>query len=262
MRYAMNAGDIVPDCAKLAQSMGQEINTTEIHFYTNEMHENALWGKQLKAYLDTAIRANEFMVYLRPKMNIDKDKICGVEALVRWNYKHKELLAPYRFIPHFEADDSIIKVDEFVLHRVCAKLKEWKENGYDLYPISVNLSRKHMVQTHLAHHLESIVGSYGVEHSLIEFEITETVTSDNQTYMISVLNDLKRKGFRISMDDFGIGYSSFALLKEMPLDTLKIDKSFVDLIVEDEDNKKITIILRHIISMSKELGIESIAEGV
>lgn len=106
-------------------------------------------------------------------MDIRKEKVCGAEALVRWNYKHKEMLAPYRFIPYFEADDSIIKVD-----------------------------------------------------------------------------------------DFGTGYSSFALLKEMPLGTLKIDKSFVDLIVADEDTEKITIILRHIISMAKELGIDSIAEGV
>ncbi|MBR4085567.1 MAG: GGDEF domain-containing protein [Lachnospiraceae bacterium] len=262
MRYAMNTGDIVADCAKLAQSMGQEINTTEIHFYTNEMHENALWGKQLKAYLDTAIRANEFIVYLQPKMDVNKECVCGAEALIRWNYKHKELLAPFRFIPHFEADDSIIKVDEFVLHRVCAKLKEWKMKGYPLCPISVNLSRKHMVQPYLARHLAAIVDSYGVDRFLIEFEITETIAYDNQAYMIAILKDLKRKGFRISMDDFGTGYSSFALLKEMPLDTLKIDKSFVDLVGADEDNDKINIILRHIISMAKELGIDSIAEGV
>lgn len=262
MRYAMNTGDIVADCAKLAQSMGQEMNTTEIHFYTNEMHENALWGKQLKAYLDTAIRASEFMVYLQPKMDVRQEKVCGAEALIRWNYKNRETLAPFQFIPHFEADDSIIKVDEFVLHRVCAKLKEWKMKGYPLCSISVNLSRKHMVQPYLARHLAAIVDSYGVDRFLIEFEITETIAYDNQTYMIAILKDLKRKGFRISMDDFGTGYSSFALLKEMPLDTLKIDKSFVDLIGADEDNDKINIILRHIISMAKELGIDSIAEGV
>ena len=262
MRYAMNTGDIVADCAKLAQSMGQEINTTEIHFYTNDMHENAMWGKQLKAYLDTAIRAGELLVYLQPKIDIREEKVCGTEALVRWNYKHKEMLAPYRFIPYFEADDSIIKVDEFVLHRVCGKLKEWKEKGYPLYPVSVNLSRKHMVQPFLARHLAAIVDSYGVDRALIEFEITETMAYDNPVYMIAILDDLKRRGFRISMDDFGTGYSSFALLKEMPLDTLKIDKSFVDLIVADEDTEKITIILRHIISMAKELGIDSIAEGV
>ena len=262
MRDAMNTGDIVADCAKLAQSMGQELNTTEIHFYTNEMHENALWGKQLKAYLDTAIRAGEFMVYLQPKMDTYEEKICGAEALIRWNYKHKEMLAPYRFIPYFETDESIIKVDEFVLHRVCWKLKEWKEKGYPLYPISVNLSRKHMVQPYLARHLAAIVDSYGVDRSLIEFEITETMAYENQNYMIFILNDLKRKGFRISMDDFGTGYSSFALLKEMPLDTLKIDKSFVDLIMQDDVDHKTTIILHHIITMAEELGISSIAEGV
>lgn len=262
MRTAMNAGGIVADYAKLAQAMGNAINVTEINYYTNEMHENILWGKQLKAYLDTAIRKDEFFVCLQPKMDIAKDSICGAEALVRWNYKNKGLMPPYRFIPHFEVDGSIIKVDEVVLHKVCAKLKEWKEKGYVLYPISVNLSRKHMEQAGLADHLAQIVDSYGIEHSLIEFELTETVAYDNQEYMISVMNDLKEKGFWISMDDFGTGYSSFSLLKDMPLDTLKIDKSFVDLIIAGNDDNKIQIILRHIISMAKELGVHSIAEGV
>jgi len=262
MRTAMNAGEIVADYAKLAQAMGNGINITEINYYTNEMHENVLWGKQLKAYLDTAIRKDEFFVCLQPKMDIAKDSICGAEALVRWNYKNKGLMSPYRFIPHFEADGSIIKLDEVVLRKVCATLKEWKEKGYTLYPISVNLSRKHMEQTGLADHLAQIVDSYGIEHSLIEFELTETVAYDNQEYMISVMNDLKEKGFWISMDDFGTGYSSFSLLKDMPLDTLKIDKSFVDLITADNDDNKIQIILRHIISMAKELGVHSIAEGV
>ena len=261
MRYAMNTGNIVADCAKLAQAMGTGINVTEINFYTNDMHENALWGKQLKAYLDTAIRANEFVVFLQPKMDIHTEKVCGSEALVRWNYKHKGLMSPFRFIPHLEADDSIIKVDDVVLHRVCAKLKEWKEKGYPLYPVSVNLSRKHMEQPHLASHLAAIVDSYGVDHALIEFELTETAAYDNQKYMVDVMNELREKGFLISMDDFGTGYSSFSLLKDMPLDILKIDKSFVDLIEANKDSDKIQVILRHIISMAKELGIHCIAEG-
>lgn len=262
MRTAMNSGETVADCAKLAQTLGTGINTTEINFYTNEIHENILWGKQLKAYLDTAIRADEFVVYLQPKIDISEECICGAEALVRWNYKHKEFMIPFRFIPYLETDDSIIKVDNVVLHKVCARMKEWKEKGYTLYPISVNLSRKHIEQPFLVNHLTNIVDSYGIEHSLIEFELTETAAYDNQTYLISVMNDFKKKGFLISMDDFGTGYSSFALLKRMPLDTLKIDKSFVDLITSDDDSNKIKIILHHIICMSEELGIHCIAEGV
>ncbi len=261
MRNAMNVGNIVADCAKMAQATGTKINVTEINFYTNEMHENLLWGKHLKAYLDTAIRGDEFLVYLQPKMDIHTERIYGAEALVRWNYKHKKLLTPYSFIPHFEADDSIIKVDNLVLRKVCEKLKDWKEQGLPLYPISVNLSRKHMELPCLAEHLTEIVDAYGVDHSLIEFELTETVAYDNQSYMISVMDELKKRGFRISMDDFGTGYSSFALLKEMPLDTLKIDKSFVDLLAAEEAPDKIRIILRHIISMARELGMHCVAEG-
>lgn len=261
MRNAMNAGNIVADCAKMAQATGTKINVTEINFYTNEMHEDLLWGKYLKAYLDTAIQEDEFLVYLQPKMDINTERIYGAEALVRWNYKHKKLLSPYHFIPHFEADDSIIKVDNLVLRKVCEKLKEWKERGLPLHPISVNLSRKHMEQPRLAEHLTEIVDAYGVDHFLIEFELTETVAYENQKYMISVMEDLKKKGFRISMDDFGTGYSSFALLKEMPLDILKIDRSFVALLAAEEDSEKIRIILRHIISMARELGMLCVAEG-
>ena len=261
MRTSMNTGEIVADCAKLAQSMGTGINNTEIMFYTNEMHEDMLWGKHLKAYLDTAIQANEFMIYLQPKMDIHNERICGAEALVRWNYKHRELLAPFRFIPYFETDGSIMKVDDVVLHRVCAKLKEWKEKGMPLYPISVNLSQKHLEQPRLVSHLTGIVDSYGVDHALIEFELTESATVNNQKYLVFVMDELRKRGFRISMDDFGTGYSSFALLNEMPLDTLKIDKSFVDLIAIEEESNKIQIILRHIISMAREMGVNCVAEG-
>ena len=261
MRNAMNVGNIVADCAKMAQATGTGMNVTEIKFYTNEMHENLLWGKQLKAYLDTAIKEDEFLVYLQPKIDVNRDCVYGAEALVRWNYKHKSLLPPYHFIPHFEADDSIIKVDDQVLRKVCAKLKEWKEKGMPLYPISVNLSRKHMELFGLAEYLTEIVDSYGVEHSLIEFELTETIAFENQSYMISVIDDLRKRGFRISMDDFGTGYSSFGLLKEMTLDTIKIDKSFVDLLTGGDESGKIQVIVRHIISMARELGVTCVAEG-
>ncbi len=261
MRTAMNSGQIVADCAKLAQSRGTGVNNTEINFYTNEMHEDVLWGKNLKVYLDTAIQANEFLVYLQPKIDIRNECVCGAEALVRWNYKHRELLPPFRFIPYFEADGSIVKVDELVLHRVCAKLKEWKDNGQSLYPISVNLSRKHLEQPQIVSRLTGIVDSYGVDHGLIEFELTESTMAENQRFLLFVMNELRKRGFRISMDDFGTGYSSFALLNEMPLDTLKIDKSFVDMILAENDANKILIILRHIISMAKEMGVNCVAEG-
>ncbi|MBE5878403.1 MAG: GGDEF domain-containing protein [Lachnospiraceae bacterium] len=261
MRTAMNTGEIVADCAKLAQAFGQGINVTEVNFYNNQIYDNLLWGKQLKAYLNTAIEQDEFLVYLQPKMDIYKEKVVGAEALVRWYYKHKEFMTPYRFISYLELDDSIIKVDKLVLKKVCEKLKEWKEQGYQLCPVSVNLSRKHMEINNLAEKLAEIVDEYGIDHSYIEFELTESAAYENQAYMISVLVDLKKHGFQISMDDFGTGYSSFALLKEMPLDTLKIDKSFVDLISATKDSQKIQVILRHIISMAKELGVHCIAEG-
>ena len=130
-----------------------------------------------------------------------------------------------------------------------------------MYPISVNLSRNRMYDKNIVDHLKEIVDSYNVSHELIDFELTESATYDDKDQMIMVLNELRDRGFLISMDDFGTGYSSFSLLTEMPLNTLKIDKSFVDKIgTKLESHKDITVI-RHIISLAKELNFVCLAEG-
>lgn len=167
------------------------------------------------------------MAILQPKFDIQKEKIKGAEALIRWNYKNKEFLPPYRFIPFFEKDGSIAKIDDHVLKKVCQALAKWKIEGKHLYPISVNLSRSRLDDKKLIDNLVSIVDQYGIDHNLIDFELTESASYDNMEHMISVLQELRNRGFKISMDDFGTGYSSLSLLTKMPIDTLKIDKSFV-----------------------------------
>lgn len=187
--------------------------------------------------------------------------IKGAEALIRWNYRNREFLAPYRFIPFFEKDGAIGKIDDIVLDKVCAALSRWKNEGKPLYPISVNLSRSRLYDKNLTKHLASIVDKYEVDHALIDFELTESASYDDQDQMLRVLNDLRDRGFKISMDDFGTGYSSLSLLTEMPLDTLKIDKSFVDHIGTNDERKKDLVVIRHIISLAKELDFKCLAEG-
>ena len=261
MQRAMLSGNRVADAAKMAQALCANKQGTEIVVYTDKMHDDLSWGNYIKAYVETAIEQDDFVVYLQPKFDIKKETIKGAEALIRWNYKNKEFLPPYRFIPFFEKDGSIAQIDDIVLKKVCAAFAKWKQEGKPLYPISVNLSRSRLYDEKLIEKLTGIVDSFGVDHKLIDFELTESATYDNMEHMISVLNELRGKGIKISMDDFGTGYSSLSLLTQMPIDTLKIDKSFVDTITDSFEREEDMIVLRHIVSLAKELGFVCLAEG-
>ncbi|MBO4473453.1 MAG: EAL domain-containing protein [Clostridiales bacterium] len=261
MQRAILSGNRVADAAKLAQSLGRNHNRTEITIYTDKMHDDISWGNFIKAYVETAIENDEFFVVLQPKLDIWTETVEGAEALIRWNYKGKQFLSPGRFIPFFEKDGTIGKIDDIVLTKVCQALARWKEEGRCLHPISVNLSRTRLYAPNLTEHLSSIVDAYGVEHKLIDFELTESATYDDRNHLIQVLSDLRERGFKISMDDFGTGYSSLSLLTEMPLDTLKIDKSFVDKVACEPERKDDIIVIRHILALARELGFVSLAEG-
>ncbi|MBO4901326.1 MAG: EAL domain-containing protein [Lachnospiraceae bacterium] len=261
MHRSVLSGNRVADAGKMAQALGNNRNGTEITVYSDKMHDDLSWGNFIKAYVETAIREDEFCVYLQPKFDIRTNTVKGSEALIRWNYKKKEFLPPYRFIPFFEKDGSIGKIDDVVLEKVCTALAKWKEGGLPLYPVSVNLSRKRLSDENLADHLMAIVDSHGISHELIDFELTESATYDNTEQLICLLEDLRRRGFKISMDDFGTGYSSLSLLTQMPLDTLKIDKSFVDHVSTQSEKKEDITVIRHIISLAKELGFTCLAEG-
>ena len=261
MQRAILSGNRVADAAKLAQALGRNHSQTEITIYTDKMHDDISWGNFIKAYVETAIENDEFFVVLQPKLDIWTETVEGAEALIRWNYKGKQFLSPGRFIPFFEKDGTIGRIDDIVLTKVCQALARWKEEGRRLHPISVNLSRTRLYDPNLTEHLTSIVDAYGIEHKLIDFELTESATYDDRDHLIQVLSDLRGRGFKISMDDFGTGYSSLSLLTEMPLDTLKIDKSFVDKVACEPERKDDIIVIRHILALARELGFVSLAEG-
>lgn len=262
MKRSMLSGNRVADFGKYAQALNKNSNReTDINFYADSMHDDMLWGNYIKAYLDTAIQNDEFVVYLQPKFDIINEKLEGSEALVRWNYELKTMLSPGRFIPFFEKDYSIGKIDDIVLEKVCMALNKWEKEGKKLYPVSVNLSRNRLFEPNLISHLTSIVDKYNIDHHLIDFELTESASYTNKDKMLDCLSELRKLNFKTSMDDFGTGYSSLSLLKEMPLDTLKIDKSFVDNLGTDKENEKDIIVLKHIISLAKNLSFSCLAEG-
>lgn len=261
MRNTLKLGDRVADAGKQIQRVADRLYETEIVFYTDKMHDELTWSLQVKAYLDTAIEKDEFLVYLQPKYDIKTENLHGAEALIRWKYHGKELLGPGRFVPILEEGGLINKLDDIVLKKICMCFVDWKKKNLPLLPISVNLSRKQLGDPNLVEHLTAIVDSYGVDHSLIDFELTESAAYDNQAYLVKVIKGLKEKGFRISMDDFGTGYSSLSLLTAIPMDTIKIDKSFVnDLDSAGEDSSE-CIVMKHIISMVKDLKLTCLAEG-
>ena len=258
---AIKKADTVADLAKLAQKQGKKYYCTEINFFTDEMYKKTIVARRYISYLETAIENDEFQVYLQPKYDISTETIAGAEALVRWNFRHEKLLMPGEFIKIFEDNDVIGKVDNVVLNKVCKFLLSLKKKNYNLVPISVNLSRRRMENKHLKEQLLTTVDFYNIPHNMIEFELTESAAYQDLKSMYLLLSDLRELGFLISMDDFGTGYSSLRLLKDMPMDTLKVDKCFVDSILTSKEDSKECILLKEIIKLSKKMGFSCVAEG-
>lgn len=208
--------------------------------------------------LRKALERKEFAVYYQPKVNIQTGKISGIEALVRWIHPEKGIIPPGKFISIAEETGLIIQIGEFVLRTACMQVVEWQKNGIQPIIVSVNLSTKQFLQTNLVKIVESILQETGLDPSFLELEITESMTVDfNQA--ITTLNHLKQLGIQISVDDFGTGYSSLNYLRMLPIDRLKIDRSFISDITTNAEN---AAIVSTILNMAYNLKLDVIAEGV
>lgn len=249
------------DCAKIAKANAKKNSAKNIVVYDEYTKEEMIRRQQLKDDLQDGLDNEEFIVYLQPKYNLKDDSLAGAEALIRWNYKHKEFLPPGKFVPIFEEDGSIGLIDQFVLKKVSEKFKEWIDKGYELLPISVNVSRVQLTNRNLVKDIANTVKEHEVPFHYIDLELTESAAFDNMGYLLETMGEIERTGFKLSMDDFGTGYSSLGLLRKMPLDILKLDKSFVDGYV-DESCEKERLMICDIINMAHHLGITVLAEGV
>lgn len=227
--------------------------------YTPEMDNEIEWQKEVTLAMDNALINKEFLVYYQPKYLFSTSECIGAEALIRWSHKDKGLLSPGTFLPLFEKNGFIQKLDIFVFENVCKFLQRWISDGHEPIVISCNLSRLHLQNPRLTDILTEIADRYEVNTEYIEIELTESLMHHDIHNLIETMLLLKKAGFQISIDDFGSGYSSLNMLKDIPADVLKIDKEFLS---HSAENPKGAIILSSIVTMAKQLNLRTIAEGV
>lgn len=227
-------------------------------FYDNFMNEAFIERINIEKYLLTALSKNEFEVYYQPQFDIITKKITGLEALLRWHSKELGNVSPLKFIPVAEDTRFIIPLGIWVLREACKFLRSLQENGYPDLTISVNISILQLLQVDFFDVVDRILKEWGIASHLIELEITETILIESFESIWPELKRLSEKNMRIALDDFGKGYSSLYYLKQMPISTLKVDKSFVDHITSKDDND----LTEHIITIGKSMNMCVIAEGV
>lgn len=207
---------------------------------------------------DAALANHEFHVFLQPKYRYNKQhsEIIGAEALVRWIPDNQQIIPPDSFIPIFEKNGFILKLDQFMWESVCMLLRKWMDQGIEPIPISINVSRTYLGKFDIVEYIQNLIAEYRIPIGLLQIEITETAENDET---IQYANAFKEAGFTLMMDDFGSGLSSLSMLKNTPFDVLKMDRLFLDTCFE---NKSGQTIVSHVISMSNDLGLDVIAEGV
>ncbi|MBE5107796.1 EAL domain-containing protein [Bacillus thuringiensis] len=228
------------------------------HFYCNGLDCEREQRFIIENQLHRAIEKNEFFLYYQPQINIETKKIAGMEALIRWENKELGFVPPNQFIPLAERTGFIIKLDEWVVDQVCLQISEWLSKGYEVVPIAVNISARHFRSITLIEMITRALNKYNVPPHLLAIEVTEGALI-HKDISKRVLLQLKEQNLKIHLDDFGTGYSSLSYLKTYPIDTLKIDRSFMEGIHIDERDTNITAAIIH---LAHTLGLNVIAEGV
>ena len=247
------------DCAQLAQKAikGQYDNC--ISYYNDEIKQKIIKEQEIINSMTKALASGEFIIYLQPQYNYKEGKISGAEALVRWKHPEKGLIPPCDFIPIFETNGFIIKLDENVWEQVCKLQRKWLDEGLTPLPISVNVSRADLLKGAVAEKLMGLIEKYDLTPDLLRVEVTETAYMDNPQQLITEIDKLRNNGLLVEMDDFGSGYSSLNMLKDVPIQVLKTDLKFLDGSGIEARKERI---LDSIIGMAHQMGMLVIAEGV
>ncbi len=225
-------------------------------FFEDHLQNHLLNEQRIIETMERGLEENQFQVFYQPKHETVTGHIAGAEALVRWNHPEYGFMAPNQFIPLFERNGFITKLDFFVLEQVCKDIKRWQQDGLPLIPISVNVSRFDFLDEGCIQKQLDLIEDYGINHTLLHMEVTESLYSENTDLIISQVKKTQDLGFMIEMDDFGAGYSSLGLLSTFPLNIIKLDISFVRNIKTNE------IVIENIIKMAHRMGLLTIAEGV
>lgn len=245
--------------AEQAHKTIQGLHCNTVVFYNDALHKELLHEKALENSIASSLERNEFIVHLQPKIDLQTKDIVGAEALVRWQHNVDGLLNPDQFIPLFESNGFILDLDFYVYRKVCQLLRRWINEEKRLVPISVNVSRVHISNKEFSSSFKEIVDAYDIPTNLIELELTENIFLKNVADAFTMIGDLKEMGFSISIDDFGSGYSSLNLLKDLPVDILKLDKGFFKAEGLSEKDK---FVVSGIINIAKNLNLQVLSEGV
>lgn len=248
------------DRANVAMNVAKNSKTTDRVFYDDALLALSNERKQIETLFPDAIRNEEFRVYYQPKVFMKDYKLKGAEALCRW-YHEGKIVAPDKFIPVLEQSKDICDLDFYMLDHVCADIRRWLDEGRRVVKVSVNLSRCHLGNSHLLQSILDTIDRHNVPHEYIEIELTETTTDVSFNDLKDMVNGLREHGISTSVDDFGVGYSSFNLIREIPWNVIKIDKSFLH-DEGDELSGKNRAMLKYVIAIAQEMGMVTICEGV
>ncbi len=245
------------DCAQQSMYIAKK-NHVSVQFYDETMVDLLKNTKKIESGFASVLKKEEYCAFYQPKVNLTNYKLIGAEALCRW-VRGKKILTPDKFIPVLETSNRICMLDFYMLEHVCADLAGWIASGKNPVRVSSNFSRKHLANRAFVQEVVNIVDSYKVPHSLIVIEVTETTSEADMKRLAEVVGEFKNAGFEVSVDDFGMGYSSMSMIKDIRFSELKIDKSFLN---NKDIGSRDMIMMKHIISMAEELGMSTIAEGV
>lgn len=244
--------------ADTAMYLAKERGKNNFQFYTDQLHGLSSRKMELENGLRKALEQDQLMLNYQPQVNLETGKIIGVEALVRWQHPEKGIISPAEFIPLAEETGLIVPLGKWVLHKAAAQNKAWQDKGYSQIPISVNISVRQLQEDRFIDTVKQILDQTGLPPGYLDLEITESIMQNSENTAM-ILNQLKELGVTLAIDDFGTGYSSLSLLKHLPIDKIKIDKSFVDDIIHHANQGAM---VKTIIDMGHNLQFDVIAEGV
>lgn len=251
----------VMDRISTAYQLAKSVYKKHYIFYDEEICERQTRVREIETMFPGAISNEEFKVFYQPKTQLNNYQLAGAEALCRW-FRNGKVVSPGEFIPVLESSKAICTLDFYMLEHVCRDIRRWLDEGREAVKVSVNLSRLHLGDQDLLETILRIIDKYDVPHHYIEIELTETTTDVDFKELKKIVNGLHEQDISTSVDDFGVGYSSLNLIRELPWNVLKIDKSFLPTHEEENQDPSKVKMLRHIITMSQDLGLECIVEGV
>lgn len=250
--------DMLLKNADLAMYQSKEKGGNQIQFYSDELNMENIERLELEVEMHNALKNNEFYLCYQPQFNCDTKKLLSVEALIRWRHPTRGDLLPIDFVPLAEETGLFISIGEWVLRRACLQNKQWQDKGLEPFKVAVNITTHQFMQSNLVEMIDAILKETKLDPKYLELELSENIVI-KQSCVEQMLPRLKKLGVSLAIDDFGTGYSSLSYLKKIPLDKLKIDRSFVKNI---DLNKSDEVIIQAIITMAKSLNLEVTAEGV